>query len=211
MQVVITLTDLNDYTPHFINEPLTAVLDNIFLTSLSTAVTWARAVDLDEGNNGTISYSLLEMKQEFGNRRTTLTVSATDGGSPSLSASTVITVEFFSPCLAQEYTIDSLTGVIFGQFLCSVDIQPPQQEIVTDSSNFFICTVLRNVPEASVRLLHNNNFTGDEVVLSHGRLAVTFEILNASFADEGTYKCTVNTVVGSAVSNASTVFMAGIY
>ena len=208
---MITLIDLNDYTPQFINEPLTAVLDKFFFTSLSTAVIWARALDLDEGINGTISYSLLKTKQELGNRQTTLTVSGTDGGSPSLSGSTIITVEFFSPCLVQEYTIDSMTGVVFGQFLCGVDIQPLQQEIIINSANFFICTVLRNVPGASVRLLHNNNFTGNEVVLSHGEVAVTFERLSTSYADEGTYKCAAHTVLGSAVSNASTVVKTGIY
>ena len=208
---MITLIDLNDYTPRFINEPLTAVLDKFFFTSLSTAIIWARAFDLDKGDNGTISYSLLKIDQKLGNQQTMLTVSATDGGNPSLSGSTIITVEFFSPCLVQEYTIDSLTGVVFGKFLCGVDIQPPKQELILNSTTFFICTVLHNVPEAIIRLLHNRNFAGDEVVLSHGEVAVTFERLSTSFANEGTYECIVTSVVGNAVSNASSVFVTGTH
>lgn len=55
LQVTITLRDVNDCAPEFVTPNVTAITENV---PLSTVVTAIKAVDRDEGRNGYIEYSL---------------------------------------------------------------------------------------------------------------------------------------------------------
>lgn len=53
--MTITLRDVNDCAPEFVTPNVTAITENV---PLSTVVTAIKAVDRDEGRNGYIEYSL---------------------------------------------------------------------------------------------------------------------------------------------------------
>lgn len=55
-QVTITLRDVNDCAPEFVTPNITAITENV---PLSTVVRAIKALDRDEGRNGYIEYSLL--------------------------------------------------------------------------------------------------------------------------------------------------------
>ena len=80
-QVDITITDLNDITPQFLDEPYFATADAScveegFLIDIE-------AFDQDQG---------VSVEQDILNRETTVTIVARDDGSPSLSAKASIII-----------------------------------------------------------------------------------------------------------------------
>ena len=111
--VIITIADLNDYAPRFSDSIVGRVPENVSPGENGLLVVEARAVDLDEGQNGTVTYALvsgteegftidpqsgeIRAHREFDREeRATyvLTVEATDNGAANrLSSTAEITVE----------------------------------------------------------------------------------------------------------------------
>ena len=210
LQVQIVIIG-NDYAPVITNETTVFVtINESFLSSSSSSIGRVVAEDEDSGINAEISYKMIETIIRLERTETLLTIAATDGGDPSLSTNVTIVIAFFVPCLVQKYTIEALTGIISGLFLCGVEIQPLRQQVLTSSAFSFTCTVVGNVPGAMVSLLHNSTLTVDEMVLPAQENNATFEKLNSAFVDAGQYQCRINTSIGAVTSNISTLSIAAI-
>ena len=208
LQVWIVITG-NDYAPVITNDTtFTVIIDETFLSSSNFIITKVVASDEDSGKNAELSYSLLETRVGLERTETVLIVAANDGGDPSLSANATIIVNFFIPCLVQQYVVESLTGIVSGFFLCSINIQPLQQQVIAGAGFSFTCTVIGNVPGLTVSLLHNNTLTVDEMMLSSQDSSVTFERFNSTFVDAGRYQCRINSSIGTFLSNISTLSIA---
>ena len=173
-------------------------------------ITQVIARDEDDGVDGEISYELLETRHSSGQEETTLIVAATDGGIPSLSANATIIVTFFTPCLVQQYTVEPLTGIVSALFLCSIDIQPLEPVIILGSNFSFICTVIGNVPEGTLSLLHNSTLTMTKDVLLSRARSIELERFESTFLDSGQYQCRIDTSIGTALSQISTLSVAVI-
>ncbi|TMS04323.1 Cadherin-23 [Larimichthys crocea] len=109
VQVLVTVLDINDYRPHFTERVFnTSVFEN---EPSGTSVITVRAIDLDEGENGAVLYSMLgphsdafyldpnaglvrSRRKLLSSERFNLTVVATDQGRPPLwgTADLIITV-----------------------------------------------------------------------------------------------------------------------
>ena len=155
----------------------------------------------------------METRQRYEEKETLLTVAATDGGTPSFLVNATITIAFSTPCLVQRYIAEPRTGIIYGLFLCSIDIQPLQQNVIISSNFLVTCTVISNLPEATISLLHNSTPIITEKVLLSKDNRIGFERFNSEFADSGYYQCRLNTSIGIVLSNISTLSIAtyGIY
>ena len=110
-EVVVTVTDVNDFVPRFSQVFVGRVEENLAPPSEGLMVTQVEAIDLDQGLNGTVSYSIESGDSGFQIDSTTgeitahrtfdreeqptysLAVVASDGGTPSLSATTEVLVE----------------------------------------------------------------------------------------------------------------------
>ena len=194
-QVEISITDLNDNAPQFLNEPYFASAESAFVEE-GFLIT-VEALDQDQGVNAEITYTLISAIKSTQKTETQLLVAATDGGSPSQSAETSINVTFSAPCTSQEYEIDSVTGVVSGVFLCSVNMEPDQQVVIINSNYSFDCSLTGYIPGGIMSLYHNASQTGDEVVLSAGQTNAMFQRLNAAFVDAGSYQCEVQVTSGN--------------
>lgn len=208
-QVSITITDINDNSPQFLNEPYLVSAENaLIFQGFLIAV---EASDRDEGVNAEISFSVVRVDQDSVNGISTVFVLASDNGSPSLSAETTVNVTFaFSETCLQEYSIDSVTGNLMIEFLCSVAIEPEDQLVQVNSVYSLTCTLEGFLRTGTVRLLRNNVFNGDSIALLPGDTVVTFQDTSADFTDEGLYLCEVRSNVGSVVSpNPASVRIGG--
>lgn len=201
--VVITILDINDNAPQFVNPPITVLLTDAQIQSFDTSVVTLQAVDADIGENGLVQYSITHNQSQ-------ITVTASDLGTPSLSSSVTVTVMFESPCVFQEYAIDANSGAVTSQLFCSVVVEPSDVSIPIDGSQILMCRILRNV-DASYRWLQDDSFITDPILLPLGEVAGDLIIFNAQFSDEGEYKCRATSELGSLLSsNAATVTVLGM-
>ena len=213
LQVRITISN-NQHVPVVTDKTIfTVSIGEAFLSSCRYVITQVIARDEDDGIDGEISYELLEIRPRYEEKETLLTVAATDGGTPSFSVNTTITVAFSTPCLVQHYIAEPRTGIIYGLLMCSIDIQPIKQNVIISSNFLVTCTVISNLPGATISLLHNSTYTIAERVPLSKDNRIGFERFNSKFVDAGYYQCKLNTSIGIVLSNISTLSIAtyGIY
>ncbi|VDN09393.1 unnamed protein product [Dibothriocephalus latus] len=135
--VSISLLDVNDFPPQFLDpQPLVNVSE---LTPVGSLLMRFQAFSLDEGENGVIRYRLLESQPEFILNATSgelhlgspldyerasghfLTIEARDGGTPSLSTTTVARINVIDVndnrprfIRQQAYPLDDITATATG-------------------------------------------------------------------------------------------------
>nr|ABX90059.1 hedgling [Amphimedon queenslandica] len=186
MDVVITVLDVNDHSPELAG-PYEVLITDSDINNYRSFVVNVSATDRDIGNNAAIVYSITDTEIE--DQFAILTINATDRGSPvALSDSTFVNVTFESSCLAQDYQIDSVTGVISGQFLCRISISPPLVQVSINETITLHCDVFRNA-DVSVQLLRNGSEIGSATLLGSGDSRATFTRENATLSDAGIYNC----------------------
>ena len=186
MDVIITVLDANDNSPELAG-PYEILITDSDINNYRSFIVNVSATDSDIGNNAAIVYSITDT--EIDDQFAILTINATDRGSPvALSDNTFVNVTFESSCLAQDYQIDSVTGVISGQFLCRISISPSSLRVSINEAITLHCDVFRNA-DVSVQFLRNGSLIGSATLLGSGNSRVTFTRENASLSDVGRYNC----------------------
>ena len=207
IQANITLVDINDNSPLFTNLPNTVTITTASITSYSTEVFTVQATDADIGVNAELVYSITQTNQ-VSDTETQLTVEVSDRGSPSLSATSTLTVRFETPCALQQFAIDSTAGAITGQYLCSVTVEPVEVNVTQGGTQEFLCRIVRNL-DPSFQWLQNGSFITGVNSLSQSEPAGNLLIFNVMFADAGEYACRVTTAIGSLQSMNALVRVQG--
>ena len=204
MEVIITVVsavDINNRPPVFVHPPSSVnITDASIANTTTTLVATITASDQDTGANGQLSYSIAGSVQL--GTQTLLTVVVTDGGSPPLSATVNVSVQFQSPCSIQAYTIDGSAGTITADLLCRVGLVPMETNVTVGGNATLYCNALGNVP-LTYQFAHNDSFV--TLPSTQARLGLR----EVGFVDGGTYSCKVTTQVGSLQSRAGVVNIQG--
>lgn len=208
IQANITLVDVNDNSPVFTNLPNSVTITTASITSYSTEVFTARATDADIGVNAELVYRIAQTNQVSADTETQLTIEVSDQGSPSLATTSTLTVRFETPCAVQQFGIDSTTGAITGQYLCSVTVEPGEVNVTQGGTHEFLCRIIRNL-DPSFQWLQNGSFITGVNSLSQSEPAGNLIIFNVMFADAGEYACRVTTAIGSLQSMNALVRVQG--
>ena len=194
-QLLVTITDINDNAPVFLNIPETLDITQADILSQTTNFFTVLATDADAGENANITYSLVSNR--VNDSVTEFTITAADQGSPVMSATALLTYQFEVPCMLQEHAIDATSGEIISQLLCQVSIEPPSNDLTLGLDLQLMCVVLRNV-ESTFEFLHNGSLVMSAAALDPSQAAGVFLINGSTFQDAGEYACKVTApAVGS--------------
>ena len=204
IQANITLVDINDNSPLFANLPNSVTITTASIASYSTEVFTVQATDADIGVNAELVYAITQTNDT----ETQLTVVVSDRGSPSLSTTSTLTVRFETPCAVQQYTINSTTGEITGQYLCSVTVEPIEVNVTLGGTHEFLCRIVRNL-DPSFQWQQNGSFITGMSSLSQSEAAGNLRIFSVMFEDAGEYACRVTTAIGSLLSMNALVMVQG--
>ncbi len=204
LSVTITVIDVNDNIPQFASNSYSFDFTTSHIRSNTQNIATVVASDEDDGQNGAISYSISNAARET--TRTTLTITAEDGGSPSNSITVNLVVSFEEPCELQEYNIDSSQGFVTASLLCSATVDPATFNITLDGSSTLNCRVLAN-NEFSFQWIQNGSFITNQE--SSNEPSVSYTITDAQYSDQGGYACKVSTGAGSLQSLTSTASILG--
>jgi hypothetical protein len=208
--VNIGLRDINDNAPQFGQNSYTFVFTDVRIQSYTQELLGVTATDSDNGNNGTIRYSLSQQERRS-NKETALTVMAADLGTPPLSTNTTLTVTFERSCLLQEYEIDPQSGRVTAFVLCEVEVRPNSLNVSLASSDRqnFSCSVLHN-SRMSYQWIHNGSLiTLPTFYPERSTYPVNYTISRARFEQAGEYACKVTTQAGSLQTASSFVKIRG--
>ena len=207
--VNIGLRDINDNAPQFGQNSYSYAFTDARIQSYTQDILRVTATDRDNGNNGTIRYSLGQ--QEGRNDRETITVIASDLGTPQRSSNTVLTVTFERSCLLQEYEIDPQSGQVTAFVLCGIEVQPSSLNVSLASSDRlnFSCSVLHN-SRMSYQWVHNGSLiTLPTFFPERSTYPVNYTLTNARFEQAGEYACKATTRAGSLQTASSSVKIRG--
>ena len=208
-QLLVTITDINDNAPVFVNISETLVITRADIQSQTTNFFTVLATDADAGANASVTYSLLS--DRINDTITEFTINATDQGSPVMSAIAILTYQFEVPCMLQEHSINITSGEIISQLLCRVSIEPPSNNLTLGLDLQLMCVVLRNV-DVTFEFLHNGSLVMSAAPLAPSEAVGVFLINGSSFQDAGEYACKVTAPpVGSLQSNNAVVRIQGTY
>ena len=207
--VSITILDRNDNSPEFINPPQTIVITTAEIQNYDTQVTTLLAQDADIGTNAEFLFSITEVTQSPGNLETLLTIQATDMGARPLSSTTVIEIQYETPCILTDYSIDPSSGLISNRVLCSIDIRPPVVNTIWGGSQALFCNILRNI-DTTYQLIQNGSFITATIPLPPNELTGDFVISEIGFHDAGEYTCKAVTTIGSLQSSTALLRVQGM-
>ena len=208
--VNIGLRDINDNAPQFGQNSYTFAFTDARIQSYTQELPAVTATDADNGNNGTIRYSIIQ-QEERNSRETAITVMASDLGTPPRSTTTTLTVTFERSCLLQEYEINPQSGRVMGFVLCEVEVQPNSLNISLASSDQqkFSCSVLHN-SRMSYQWIHNGSLiTLPTFFPERSTYPVNYTLMRARFEQAGEYACKVTTRAGSLQTASSFVNIRG--
>ena len=205
-RIEITVADANDNPPQFSKPVYSVDLSSQDIRSQSRDLLVITANDLDENENGLVSYHLERVIQQ--ELVTVLEINATDHGSPALFSVSNVTVNFDQPCLLQRYTIEEFSGTVLVDFLCSVEISPSSLIVSLGGSSTVQCSVLY-VGDLSFQWIHNGSLISKPTVLSNRLAAVSYTLIDVRFDDSGEYACKVTTAAGSLQSVAARASVLG--
>ena len=206
--VDIIIVDTNDNAPQFSEPSYTVNLtpERIRGQTQALLVITVDASDPDSNENGMISYHLGQVtKQDL---VTTLEIIARDHGSPALSTSSNITINFEQPCLLQHYTVEESGGRIFANLLCSVEISPSSLQVSLGASSTFQC-IISYVGELTLQWIHNGSLISQPTTLVNEQAEVTYTMVDARFDYSGEYACKVTAGAGSLQSATGRVSVLG--
>ena len=208
--VNIGLRDLNDNAPQFGQNSYTYAFTDAKIQSYMQDILRVTATDYDNGNNGTIRYSLGQQEGR-NDREMAITVIASDLGTPQRSSNTILTVTFERSCLLQDYEIDPQSGQVTAFVLCGVEVQPSSLNVSLASSNRlnFSCSVLHN-SRMSYQWVHNGSLiTLPTIFPERSTYPVNYTLTNARFEQAGEYACKATTRAGSLQTASSSVKIRG--
>ena len=205
MQVTITVLSLVNSPPLFVGLPSSPIVisDSAIANGTSLVALVLAATDPDKGANGRLTYSIVWDVQR--DTQTSLAVRVADGGSPSLSATANVTLQYESPCPVQVYTVDGTSGVVTAGLLCRAGLSPKETNVTIGGNATLRCGVLGN-PAAPVYYQFAHNYSFVTVPSGLDRL----ELAGVGFVDGGTYSCKVTTPVGSLQSESGVVNIQGL-
>ena len=210
IQANITLVDINDNTPLFTNLPNSVTITTASIASYSTEVFTAQATDADIGINAELVYTITtNPSNQLNDTETQLTIMVSDRGSPSFSNTSTLTVRFETPCAIQDFTINSTTGEISGQYLCSVTVEPIEVNVTLGGTHEFLCRIVRNL-DPSFQWRQNGSSITAMSSLSQSEAAGNLVIFSVMFEDAGEYACRVTTAIGSLLSMNALVRVQGM-
>lgn len=194
----------------FLNAPYSVDVTAEFLSSYEQDLITIETRDTDTGANAEVmSFSHSVVKDPV---TSIVTVTATDSGTPPLTNSTNVSVNFVdSPCEIQSYSIRHVPGtqnaVLSGQFICSISVTPASVIQLVGERLELHCNVLRNVDVTARFFISTNGGTVHSGDLTSGQSSLELVRESAMETDSGTYQCLatsadsggIQTQVGSVV------------
>ena len=201
---LIAVTDVNDNIPRFINAPYVYAMSSERLRNYVREISVVEAEDIDNtaNGNGRIIFSIESINR--GETETILEIMATDEGSSPRSASTTLTITYEFLCLLQSYGIDSSTGVVAVDVLCSIGVTPLEENVVLDEDFGITCNTVRNGP-TTFQWIHNGSTITASAVLLQSLQQTTLSVSEARLEDAGGYACKVTTPAGSLQSSPESI------
>ena len=201
----ITVRDVNDNAPNITNLPVDRTISVASIRSQEREIFSVVATDADIGVNAELVYSIDTFTQLPGDM-TNVSVSVADRGNPVLTTPSFLTVRFEQSCGVQQYSINSTSGVITGDFLCSAVVSPQTADVNVGTGAVLRCSIVQNIP-VEYTWLHNGttiqgpfSFNG-----TPGELVIT----SARFQDAGEYVCRASSAAGSLQSMSAVVRIQG--
>ena len=201
-QVVnITIIDVNDNAPVVTNPNLSVFVSSSDIENSETNFFTVMATDADIGSNAELNFIVEGFLVNVNGTSTeiTVTVSNSDGTFPT---STVVTLEFETPCFLQDHTINSSSGQLESLFLCQVSVVPDDVNIAIESTLELECSVLANFIPTRVDFMHNSTIVPSEWD------ALTVD--NVTFEQGGEYACVAVSEFGMLQSENGIVRVQGM-
>ena len=204
--IEITVNDVNDNPPEFSANSYSFDFTVARIKNQDQELITIVATDVDEGENARITYSIgYRLNSDLS---TVIEIVASDQGSPVMSSSAELTINFENKCLLQEYFIGESSGIVYTYVLCGIEITPPSLNVVFGSSNTFRCNVLYN-SRLSYQWIHNGSFITPSTFIGDKETEFDYSIIDGSFDDAGEYACKASTSVGSLQTVTSTASIQG--
>ena len=204
----VTITDVNDNSPQFVNVPATRAITLEEIQSHEINFFTVEATDADLGSNAELEFTITQVTRLVNGIDTEVEITVTDHGSSALSNTASVTFIFEPPCTLQDYVVNSTDGRIFSRFLCSVDVEPSGLDITLGNNLQLSCNVLRNT-EATFEWIHNGTSISGPNALPPSQQAGELNVEGVTFQDAGDYACRVMTEVGSLQSSNAVVRILG--
>ncbi len=200
LQITITITDVNDNHLSFIGAPYFVDVTLQTLASYQQDLITITASDPDLGQNSEITFTITNIVINNAGDQAILSIAATDNGTPQLTNSTQVTVNFVDePCAIQSYSINSestMSATISGRFLCSISISPPNVMVQVGDEFALLCSVSRNL-DVTVEYTSNAfEFTPFIETLEQVESALPLIVNSTTTDNDGTYNCMATTDIG---------------
>ena len=206
----IIVEDENDNAPSFQSRSFSFAMTSDEIESNTQMVARARATDGDSGSNGEVYHSIEEDGVErVSETETRVTITARDRGDVPQTSTATLTVVFEEECLLQRYMVDSASGDVMAQVLCSVEIVPVSTDVVLGTDHTAYCRVVRN-SLASYQWILNGSAIDLAAFLSDEDRAATLNVAGVGYQDAGSYACKVTTDAGSLQTSTYTVNILGM-
>lgn len=200
--VWVTVDDVNDNAPVFINGKDKIMYDNIN----ETYIYRLEATDEDEGEGGKVRYELRGQIQKLSANKEieyNITVRAYDKGiKPLFTDQTIIVVSKFQ-CDAMKFSIDDKSGVINVQTLCTVQNKNAgTKQAVLSSDITLTCTARGNAGP----IIYQWTKDGDVVSIEDEKVGeLILEKVNQE--NEGSYSCVARNAAGSLQSESTNIIV----
>ena len=208
--VNIFVRDINDNRPVFDRSSYSYHFTDIDISNYKQEIAIIRAMDVDNGPNGTVRYSIEQgAVNRVSDRETIITITATDLGTPPQSAETTLNVTFDTDCLLQEYEIDFSSGAVQAYVLCSITMEPESVNVnLKSSSSLFFCVILHN-SRLTYQWIHNGSLITSPTLIGQGQRQISYSQMNAQFEHAGEYACKATSRAGSLQTVSRSVSIQG--
>ena len=189
MTVNLTITDINDNAPVFNPDMYTVMYTN---PQTQTLVTFNDVSDADINENGQFSLnidSVTRTNSSNGLDSHTISISAIDMGTPSMSGFATVEVNNQFPCQLMAFNLDEETRQLQVDTLCSIE-NPISENYIFGTPVQLNCTATGNLPVTYQWQLNGSFITNQSSnpILDLG---------SVDFNDVGAYSCIARSSVGN--------------